>query len=253
MRVLIIGNDGYPRNKLQGCIADANEWEKLFNRAKCKPEIKVTHDAKLSEMMLGLGWLTSDPDFGVFIYSGHGTRVKSEDEPDGFAEAMCPIDVYDPGGKFLTDRMLADALVDKQKNTLVIADCCHFGDVFRGVEEGDAPVARNMRLGRYLDVTGMEISKDDGERAIKRQQKLWATTNVGILAACTSAQVSWEVDFFGKKRGAFSASMQQVYNSKLNYASWTRIAAGYLRGKFGNIQSPQVIGNFNWLKNQVFN
>lgn len=251
MRVLVVGNDTYNQIPLQGCHADASAWGNLFNRFPSKPEVKILLDAKRNDIMLGIGWLTSDADTGVFVYSGHGTRLESDNEPDGFSEAICPIDMWEDGGKFITDRMLSEALVGKQDRTICIFDCCHIGDEWRAGDIEVGLTRRNILSGRFIDSAGMNFRAPDETRGVARQRKLWYDTNVAILAACKSTQVAYEVKWpkaSNRARGAFSVSMQNSYSKDSNIATWCGKSNVFLRNNFGNLQTPRAIGNPKVLK-----
>lgn len=160
-RILIVGNDNYPRSPLTGCINDAEAWRKFFRDFE---NLITLHDANKQQILDGVKWLAEEG--GIFCYSGHGTVVRS-DEPDGYSEAMCCIDF-----STITDRELASVLMPAGKRVTCILDCCHAGDEFR---------VEGTRAGRFiaLEDTCRDIAQDeDGSRAEARTKRLWADTNV---------------------------------------------------------------------------
>ena len=231
MRIFIVGNDRYERNPLSGCINDAEAWRRFFAE---EPDMISVHDAKKSIMLDGIKWVAEEG--GIFCYSGHGTVVPSDNEPDGYAEAMCCIDF-----NTITDRELAGVLMENNKRVTCILDCCHAGDEFRQV---------GTRQGRFMpleDASPVDLQDEDGSRAEARTARLWADTEVVLLGACRSNQSALEVNVKKARRGAFSTALQATYRQQ-GVRAWTNEAGAYIKRVLQkNGQVPRAIGKAKYL------
>jgi len=231
MRVLIVGNDNYPRSPLSGCINDAESWRRFFSDQE---DMIVLHDATKAQILDGVKWLAETG--GIFVYSGHGTVVRS-DEPDGYSEALCAIDF-----QTITDRELGEVLVPGGNKVTCILDCCHATDEFR---------VTGTRAGRFIALDRAITPDEDGSRAEARIKRLWADTNVVILGACRSNQSALEVTVKKVRRGAFSAALQATYKQQ-GVQAWTNEAGAYIKRVLQkNGQVPRAIGKAALLKGKL--
>jgi hypothetical protein len=84
-------------NELKGCINDSNNM-KAFLSARGFTDIKqvLEKEATTAGIIAGMEWLIEGTERGdvlVMHYSGHGSQIPSKNEPDGFEEIICPIDL----------------------------------------------------------------------------------------------------------------------------------------------------------------
>lgn len=237
-RILIVGNDNYPRSPLTGCINDAEAWRKFFRDFE---NLITLHDANKQQILDGVKWLAETG--GIFVYSGHGTVVRS-DEPDGYSEAMCAIDFNK-----ITDRELANVLVPTGKHVVCILDCCHSADEFRAEVDSALPVRSQGRFIALEEGDAGNLREADEGRAEAKQRRLWADSEVVILGACKSNQSAYEVVRNKQGRGAFSFAMQTVYDDILSLRGWTNKAGDYLKRTLQiNKQVPKAVGKAKYLQ-----
>ncbi|KAI9278636.1 caspase domain-containing protein [Phascolomyces articulosus] len=129
--------------ELNGCVNDAKALKEFLVDQYDFPESNIrllTDDGEdeashptCTNIVNGMRWLVNEPepnDSYFFFYSGHGTQVKdtSGDEPDGFDEAICPLDA-DENGVLIDDDMhelLVTPLPAGARLTAMF-DCCFSG------------------------------------------------------------------------------------------------------------------------------
>lgn len=237
-RVLIVGNDSYPGNELEGCRNDADaygRWSAIANAT----ETRILHDANKKQMVDGMKWLAETG--GLFFYSGHGTLHRNPEDASGFSEAICPIDTR--RGNVITDCDMADIFVPGGQRIICILDCCH-GNNESYARDGDDFVSPPPVAGRYMETD--VITKRDNTAYISKSpetmRKLWLHTRVAILGACKSYESAYEVNVNGHHRGAFSFALLGVYNMQ-GLRAWTNQAGSFIRKRFNlPSQVPRAVG-----------
>jgi len=142
-RALLVGINKYRESPLKGCVNDVILMYKILNEKYgfSKDDIVVLCDEEATRggIIEELRHLTYDAKPGDTIYfhfSGHGSQVvssdwTSSDEPDGFDEIICPVDM--DWSNPLTDNTLNSFFIglDKNVKSLVVLDCCHSGNGMR--------------------------------------------------------------------------------------------------------------------------
>lgn len=186
-KALIIANNHYPKQPLNGCINDASaaiDW--LKDRGFSNDSITLLIDSTYHQMMKSLTEFTqnvSSNDRLFFLYSGHGTQIPYENEADGYSEVLVPIDFMED--KYVSDndlKMLSKSLPAKCR-CLALFDCCYSGGI------------------KSLHSRSYTIDKH-----IVKQFKKSAGSVFGgqVVSACKENETAKEILVNGNYRGAFS-------------------------------------------------
>ncbi len=144
----------------------------------------------------------------VLIYfSGHGGRVPTlcpeAKGADGIDEALVPVDVADPGTRYLRDVELAELLRGLTDDGLVVTlvlDCCHAGGASRRPQvRGTCQVDRSQRPGESLVAPRDELARTWRTITGRRRRSLtvasgWLPDPRGyvLLAACQAYELAVE-------------------------------------------------------------
>lgn len=152
-------------NDLNGAANDARFYKKLLMEKYGVPEENIRmlldKDATGANFVAALKWLveSSKPGDTVFIsFSGHGTQVPVDDEPeeeDGLAEMLV---LYDTTVRDDFIGELNELLVDSGRNTVFVMDSCYSGGISRDAGSGELFGAK---------VRGTRDRWTDGERLLK--------------------------------------------------------------------------------------
>lgn len=181
-KALCIGIDDYPnpREKLGGCVADAENWASMFTAlGYSSVEIVLDDQATRDGILMAIKNLIAGAQPGDQIsiqYSGHGTQAtdydgdefvegENEGQNDGLDEALCPVD-YAWGGLVIDDDLkeLFQAIPDDVTVTCFF-DCCHSATISRGI--GGAG-ARATTRGEGLKARFLKLD----DQAVEVQRKL---------------------------------------------------------------------------------
>lgn len=212
-RALLIGINTYPGAPLSGCVNDVMDMKSIliskYGFKETDIVILIDRDATTKTIKEKIQWLygTTIGGRAYFHYSGHGVQVPASDEPDGLAEAICPVD-FD----WTTELMLTDnQLVDLMKPILPgvrfnwCSDSCHSGDLDRGVPNPNPhlKIPRSMPLPLKIAEIIRERKRKNG---IRRTLKALANgrLDVGFISGCRSDQTSADTVIGGKPCGAFT-------------------------------------------------
>ena len=120
-RALLIGNNAYKSNPLQGCINDMNAMSSLLLSFSNGFSCTVRPDQTKSDMLSAIGSVFADAagrDVSLFYYAGHGRGYTGTDSHG----ALVGID-----DTYLTSSELAAALSRVPGRVIVILDSCYSG------------------------------------------------------------------------------------------------------------------------------
>ncbi len=173
-----------PDNRLNGCINDMLDYEKLLQEAGVPDAniVRISDDPKRKdiypskanyEAQLNLLSQKAQPGDTVFItYSGHGTntRAGSRDEADGQSEA-----IYTADGKLMTDNEFYErvAKVKKGVKVVVVMDCCHSASILdlkhniSGVGHSNRP--DNPNHGYVVMISGCQDNQTSADYLAQRE------------------------------------------------------------------------------------
>ena len=157
---VLVGINKYQGAPLRGCVNDVTIMRDILVQKYGVPanQIRLLLDERATKegILERLKWLaTCEEQNKLFYYSGHGAQYpnqpydKTDWEPDGMDEILCPVD-FNWQDKFITDDVI-DAILDTMPgghHMSMIFDCCHSGTIDRGVNNPfEAPaVLKNKKL-----------------------------------------------------------------------------------------------------------
>jgi hypothetical protein len=225
-RALVVGISDYGRLKqpLPGCINDMNEWRDLLVGLQgFRPDdVRLLADdrATKSEIETRLSWLLADAEDGdrrVFIFAGHGARVRRRDGDTGdlddqLDEALVayPPPVGDVDSYLIYDDDLAD-LVDRSRagqsscNITFIFDSCHSGGMLRAMIAlgTDAPVPRCWEP--PPDIAARSATLPLPVRRLGSLERAKSSVPRLIVAAARQEESAWDASMDdGRRHGAFT-------------------------------------------------
>jgi hypothetical protein len=236
-KALLVGIDDYenPNNNLQGCRADQQDMGdtlKLHGFPASRVKNLSNEQATKKGIIEGLGWLTdgAEPkDVLVFFYSGHGSQVADLDneEEDGYDEIICPYDISWNKKTYITDDDLYNYFTSKTPAGVItdaIFDSCNSGTITKSLNKDDGlfyPLLSSKTVykkQRYLPPPDNHRFRIDsmipqftkvnrlGKSIIKEgsSTKSERVQNNSVISACESNQVSYELLFGDRVRGAFT-------------------------------------------------
>jgi hypothetical protein len=292
---LLIGIDCYLPNELSGggdypslsgCVRDIAHVEeflkcKLGIKGECILKLTATSTDGTEPMEPREEWPTYENIVAAFQkiidrakagdqvyvhYSGHGGRTKTAypeiKGPKGVDEALVPVDVGKPGGRYLRDIEVAHLLktmVDKGLIVAVVLDCCHSGGATRGIGgatvRGISTIDSALRTPDSLVASGNELKStwNDLSGGMTRNIKTgsgWLTEPKGyvLLAACRASESAHEFSFDGNETsGALTYwlldSLKQI-GPGLTYKQVHDIIIAKIHSQFED-QTPQLEGEGN--------
>lgn len=255
---------------LKGCLNDVANMKALFE-ARGFDEIKVIteKEATTAGIKAGLQWLVADTKPGdviVFHYSGHGSQLPSKNEPDGYEEILCPIDL-NWTTRVITDDYLRSVFdkVPNGCNTTLILDCCHSGTALdqneslidtRELSNAEKVAAVNRAMapdsGRYLPPPAKIAAKLEKCHLVEWTASRDVNASAILIAGCRADQTSADAYINGIFQGAATyALLQEVKKDPL--VSHRKLIKGmndFMVAK-GYTQRPQLDG-FSGLYDEVF-
>ena len=228
---LLFGINNYPgsSNDLSGCLNDIDDLEAKLKKdfpdyviTKFK-DSQVTCSRFYNEIENVLK--TGSPDDKLIIwYSGHGTQLQSNHEPDGYDEALY---LYD--GVFTDDRMME--LQQKTPLSMIVSlglDSCFSG----GMAKGNPSLIKN----RFYHIEGTPILHKRAKSLIKADSK-WV-----INAFCQEGQTSADAWFNGRANGAGTYYYLKSFGPGTTFIQAMDNLHKYLpSGSFD--QNPILLGN----------
>lgn len=217
---LCIGINEYPGtgNDLNGCLNDVEDWQATFESRGFAVNTLVGRAATGSQIRSAISNLmrsASPGDYLAVHFSGHGSFVPDQngDEPDGFDECLCPVDVGSGGA--IRDDELQElyALRPSGARLVVISDCCHSGSIVRyaprrnwpgGMRQGRTVAGAAVRFlppSQFLQAPGRD--QLPASSVIRRAAPRGPQAGL-LLAACQDAERSQEDFFQGRANGVFT-------------------------------------------------
>lgn len=205
-RALIVGINNYEdnRNKLRGCVNDANALcTVLTSRYQYRDVSMLTDHAATKQNILSnlraLIEATGKGDTGIFYFSGHGCQIPNADEADRFDECLVTHD-HD-WDNALSDDDIRDCLSRHRQgaNIALIIDSCHSGDLDdsgdKKVEFHPPEIADALASKRAESVTNVLGRKDSDP---KTQRHI-------LFSACKSDEFALERKVNKQWRGLFTS------------------------------------------------
>ena len=238
-RALLIGVSEYASNNSDNedvwtNIHGTNDVELLFKTLKkqsfniatlCNKEATAT---KIRKALKKAASSCNEGDLVYIHFSCHGQPVEdlNGDEPEGWDEALVPIDakkVYQKGVYEGKNHIIDDELneylreirtkVGKNGFVYVVVDACHAGSSYRGDEK------ERITRGTYRGFTASDkpfVPKIDKRGKIEIE-KSNVMSDICILEACRSYQVNSEIQENGIYYGSLSYYVNKVLqNIQLN-------------------------------------
>ncbi len=223
-RALLVGiNDYKSANDLRGCVNDVLDMHfSLRSLLGFKTEdIRVLTDSRATKENIKhrLNWLvdgSSQDDFLVFHFSGHGSQIRDRDGDelvDHLDELICPYDM-DWDGNYITDDYLNKIFRKVESGALleVILDCCHSGTGLKeiGLEPPPDLAPEYPILNRFLppptDIF-LRHNEDADEleyRGFKQRFEERASKHSILWAGCKANQTSADAFIGDRYHGAFT-------------------------------------------------
>lgn len=192
MKILLVAINAYPKNRLSGCINDAEDMRWILKQLDHRAEIQKLYDIRATKLNIlnGIRWLSDEEN--IFFFSGHGSQVAdiNGDEIDGLDETIVNIDYARTG--MIRDDEIREAIGDNRIE--LIMDCCHSGTNTRmfstttKIRAIDKGYSSPVEIGRIRNLNDESIS--------------WA--------ACQDSEVATETTINGQQRGVFTFNFCQL-------------------------------------------
>lgn len=232
-RALIVGiNYVGTSYQLKGCINDANNMKALLeSKGFTDIELMLEKDATTAGILAGLKRLVDGAvpgDVLVFHYSGHGSQLYSNLEPDMLDEIICPVDL-DWREKVIKDDDLKNIFnaVPNGVNITVVLDCCHSGTALDQKESATVSTTISDKGLPKVKVTKKSIKKrylappsDIQTDIVDHNLKIrdWSTSRdinqtALLIAGCHSNETSADATIGGKAQGAATAALISAVKS----------------------------------------
>ncbi len=241
-RALLVGiNYVGTSNQLKGCVNDSHNMQ-VFLSEKGFTDIRLVLDAEATTAGIidALNWLITDAapgDVIVFHYSGHGSQLPSKNEPDGFEEIICPINL-NWIDKVITDATLRDIFnkVPNGVNTTVILDCCHSGTMLNQIESLDStkdlvPVAsKKEKNARYMKPPAKIVRQLTDKSLVDWQASKDVNATALLIAGCHANQTSADAFIDGVPQGAATAALLKIArtNASISYRNLVTSMTGFM-------------------------
>jgi hypothetical protein len=217
-KAIVVGINEYASQPgLRGCVNDSSNIGLVLGQFAgfANDDVQVSSDelATKNDIEDQLAWLVEGARSGdllAFHFSGHGSRVPDQDEPDEpidrLDEILCPYDMaWD--GTFITDDYLRKRLTVPAGVVLeVILDACHTGDA--RAELGISPTAPSDnpdQKPRFLEPPLSVMSASPAKNLVTtRLFRSPMAPRVALWSACGAAQTAADARISGLFNGAFS-------------------------------------------------
>jgi hypothetical protein len=199
---LLIGIDSYPNlaeaQQLKGCVNDARQFKSVLEERFAFPSSgivslhneRATRDAILAALQ-DLRRRIDPGDVIVVGYSGHGSRVRAQDDPTGWDESIVPHDsgrAPDPNRDILDDEIheWLLAMAERTPNVTLVFDSCFSAGITRDpFEAGSRWIPEDNRT-----TTGLR-----GRRTTGREESGWHSLGdrYTLIAGCRFDESAREI------------------------------------------------------------
>lgn len=232
--LLHFGNNKYPRgNTLYKCVNDAIAMAKLFGTPKAGVLVDgMNTRANMIKAFTQVVKAAGPGDKVVVSYSGHGTQVKDRngDEPDGWDEAIVPIDLTT-----IIDDLIYSILtqLNPQAQGFLFSDSCFSGTIQRampGVSSAHVGKLRQRKV-RYIPSTMVKETRSPvGNKGPQDPVANWV-----VFGGCSDFEFSYE----GPKNGVMTDGIMQTAKKGITVQDLYDKMAVYV-AKQGYNQHPQL-------------
>jgi len=253
---LCIGINNFPGtdSDLNGCVNDAQDWQKVLSGRGFDTKILLDNQATYSavvDSLIRMFDITDSGDSIIVTNSTHGTQIPDTDgdEPDGFDEAICVISDNQQKIDIITDDQLWKIFKIKKPGVKLIwmADSCHSGTVTRAFGEVYSGRRRFLPWA-ILQYIILDIPiKEKRERSFGSEE--WPYL---LLAGCQDNQYCYDDYFENRPNGAFTkASIDTLKKlpEQATYRDWFTAIKKILPSN-RHPQTPNLVGNY--LDIQIF-
>jgi hypothetical protein len=192
---------------------------KAFLTDKGFTDIKqvLEKEATTDGIKTALEWLVTDTQPGdviVFHYSGHGSQLPSHNEPDGFEEIICPVDL-NWLDKVITDETLRTVFnkAPNGVNATVILDCCHSGTMLNQTESlttkdlAPPTATKKVKGARFMKPPAKIAKKLVDKQLVDWQASKDVNATALLIAGCKASQTSADTVVDGQPQGAATAAL----------------------------------------------
>ncbi len=237
-RALLVGISKYQINTNNS----DNEWDNIHGAndvALLTPTLRkhgfkvislTNQQATASNIRKQLSTFSSLCKRGDMVYlhfSCHGQPVEdlNGDEPDGWDEAIVPIDaqkvyvknIYTGANHIIDDELnqFMSAIrtkIGRKGYLTVVIDACHAGTSYRGEENEDSVFVRGTNSG--FSKRGLKFVPKIDKRGRIRVEKSNNMSDICIIEACRSYQMNNEIRCDGKYYGSLSYYTNKVLQSR---------------------------------------
>lgn len=260
---LLVAVDAYPVGvpALNGCVNDMHAFRDYLSRQcdkdsfEFKPLVFENKAATRANVIQGFQHFqnATKEDVCVLYFSGHGTRIMTNDFWEAFdgknESILCWDSRLNGASNDLADKELSCLIYEATKGKqgmhfLVVMDCCHSGSNTRNDESvigirqaGTAPNARPIQS-YYGFSQNLYISDGHGQYSAPKGPHIQ-------IGACRNYQTAKEIAFAGKIRGAFTFGLIEALETakdKMSYANLEARVGQKMENRVPN-QRPQVDAN----------
>lgn len=239
-RALMIGQNKYKKNPLEGCVNDANAMKGMLdgladNYVTCKVQKNRTANEIVSDIETYLSSATED-DVSVFFYSGHGANANGGTNQG----ALCGVD-----GSRLSTAKLASALGKVKGRVIVLIDACHSGALIskNGGGSASAPFNPNAFVQDFM--SAFADRGDVSNAAEFRNSKYVVLVAAGFDE--TSSEEPTGMLWWKSHQGRFTAAL--IKGMGCNYKKGTY--KGSMPADKNSDKGVTVKELYNYIKNEV--
>jgi hypothetical protein len=233
--------NNYPgsANDLNGCLNDIDDVElKLKNEfpafmIKKMKDSQVTVEGMYNQIKDVLVTLTAG-DVLYWHYSGHGTQIPSNSEPNGYHEAL-----YLYNGPFLDDQVQElQALTPEGVHVIAKFDSCFSGDMLRNSKKTQ---------NRFYPMPGLRVR----HKVIRRFGKRASLKGWVVFSGCGENQTSADAYINGRFNGAFTYYDNKSFSvDSTNDDEITKLHTFLPKGSYD--QNPTIDGDSSLFTEKVF-
>lgn len=235
VRKALLFGDNYPDTSyaLSGCIHDIDDVETKLNKefpgfiiSKFK-NAEVTCNRFYTEIKNAL-LAGKAGDFLIIWYSGHGTQLPSNHEPDGYDEAL-----YLNDGPFTDDQMMEL----QQLTPIGMIVCANFDSCFSGGMDRDFIIGNpNTVKSKFHQMPGVPIM-------ITKAKVLAKSTSQWVInAGCREGQTSADAWFNNRANGAYTYFYLKSFTVGISLSQAMGNLHTYIPSKVYE-QDPEILGN----------